>query len=73
MYNLTFPGLRFDFNNLITHSSISYITGNLERKILILLSLELREKCLYSEFFWSTLSRIWNEYGEMLRISPYSV
>ena len=50
-----------------------YFMRRLERKILILLSLELCEKCLYSEFFWSTLSRIWNEYGEMLRISPYSV
>ena len=33
----------------------------------------LREKCLYSELFWSAFSRIWNEYGEMRSISPYSV
>ena len=32
----------------------------------------LREKCPYSEFFWSVISRIWTEYGEMLCISPYS-
>ena len=32
-----------------------------------------REKCPYLEFFWSVLSRIWEEYREMLRISPYSV
>ena len=33
----------------------------------------LREKCSYSEFFRSAFSRIWTEYGEILRISPYSV
>ena len=35
--------------------------------------LPLREKCLYSECFWSVFSRIWTEYREILRISPYSV
>ena len=37
--------------------------------------LALREKCPYSEIFWSIFSRIWTEYGEgeMLRISQYSV
>ena len=33
----------------------------------------LREKCPYSELFWSTLSRIRTEYGEILRIFLYSV
>ena len=33
----------------------------------------LRENCLYSELFWSVFSRIRTEYGEILRISPYSV
>ena len=33
----------------------------------------LREKCSYSEFFWSVFSRIWFEYGEVRSISPYSV
>ena len=33
----------------------------------------LREKCLFSEFFWSVFSRIRTEYGEIIRISPYSV
>ena len=32
----------------------------------------LREKCPYSELFWSLFSRIRTEYGEILRISPYS-
>ena len=33
----------------------------------------LRKKCPYSELFWSVFSRIRTEYGEILRISPYSV
>ena len=33
----------------------------------------LREKCPYSEFFWSFFSRIPTEYGEILRICPYPV
>ena len=34
----------------------------------------LREKCPYSEFFWSVFSLIRIEYGEILRFSgPYSV
>ena len=37
------------------------------------LSMSLREKCLYSEFFWSVCSRIWTEYGEIRSITPYSV
>ena len=33
----------------------------------------LREKCPYSEFFWSVLSLVRTEYGEILNISPYLV
>ena len=33
----------------------------------------LREKCPYSELFWPAFSCIRTEYGEILRISPYSV
>ena len=33
----------------------------------------MRENCPYSEFFWSVLSRIRDEYGEIQSISPYSV
>ena len=36
-------------------------------------SLSLCEKCHYSELFWSAFFRIRTEYGEILRISPYSV
>ena len=32
----------------------------------------LRQKCLYSKFFWSAFSRIRTDYGEILRISPHS-
>ena len=37
------------------------------------LSWSLREKCPYSELFWSAFCHIRTEYGEILRISPYSV
>ena len=37
------------------------------------LELPLREKCPYSELFWSLFSRIRTEYGGILCISPYSV
>ena len=33
----------------------------------------LREKCLYSKLFWPAFSRIWTEYGKILRVSLYSV
>ena len=33
----------------------------------------LREKCPYTEFFWSVFSRIRTEYGEIRSVSPYSV
>ena len=33
----------------------------------------LRKKCPYSELFWSVFSRIRTEYGEIIRVSPYSV
>ena len=37
------------------------------------MELPLREKCPYSEFFWSIFPRIWTEYGEIGRISPHLV
>ena len=33
----------------------------------------LRKKCPYSELFWSVISRIRTDYGEIRIISPYSV
>ena len=41
--------------------------------MVVLLFITLREKCQYSELFWSTFSRIWTEYGEIRSISPYLV
>ena len=38
-----------------------------------ILSISLLEKCSYSEIFWSFISRIWTKYGQILRISLYSV
>ena len=35
--------------------------------------MSLRKMCPYLELFWSASSRIWTEYREILRISPYSV
>ena len=35
--------------------------------------LSLREKCPYSEFFWSMIYHIRTECGEILHISPYSL
>ena len=32
-------------------------------------SLTLSEKCLYSEVFWSAFSRVWTEYGDLVRES----
>ena len=46
---------------------------NLKQIIWRRIYMALREKCLYSELFWSAFSRIWTEYGEMRSISPYSV
>ena len=31
------------------------------------MQLTLREKCPYSEFFWTVFSRIWTEYGGIRR------
>ena len=38
-----------------------------------MLSLPLREKCPYSEFFWFVVSPIQTELGEIRSISPYLV
>ena len=35
--------------------------------------ISLREKCPYSELFWSVFLRIRTEYGETQSISPYLV
>ena len=40
---------------------------------MLFITWSLREKCPYSKLFWSAFSHIRTEYGEILRISPYSV
>ena len=37
-----------------------------------MIKVSLREKCPYSELFWSVFSRIRPKYGEILRIYLYS-
>ena len=39
----------------------------------IIKSVTLCKKCPYSGLFWFAFSHIQTEYGEILRISPYSV
>ena len=41
--------------------------------VLITIGYTLRERCPYSELFWSAFSRIRTEYGDILHISPHSV
>ena len=56
------------------------VTSNCEDKLYkrqkqldFISSLALREKCSYSELFWSIFSGIWTENGEIICISLYSV
>ena len=43
------------------------------RKLIWVLKVTLREKCPYSEFFWSVFSRIRTEYGEIRNPNLFSV
>ena len=40
---------------------------------IVLLLFALCEKCTKREFCWSVISRIWNEYGELLFKSSHTV
>ena len=42
-------------------------------KIYESMNISLREKCPYSELFWSVFFRIRTEYGEIFRISPLRI
>ena len=44
-------------------------TSNIKKRRLF----ALRQKCLYSELFWTVFPRIRTEYGEIFRISQYSL
>ena len=63
-------------------ASISWRSGGCIKLLLLtklyllsvfFLLLSLPEKCQIRSFFWSVFSRIRSEYGEIRRISPYSV
>ena len=51
---------------------VNYFDKKLYQKCLTM-KLSRRKKWPYSELFWSVFSHIRTEYGEILRISPYSV
>ena len=52
---------------------VSKPTYVLHKYVLHTLWVSLREKCPCLEFFLSVFSRIWTEYIEIFRISPYSI
>ena len=52
------------------HTSLILLVVFLLNVIFVHLKLK---KCPDSKLFWSAFSRIWTEYGKILRISPYSV
>ena len=59
------------FTQWLSHGALILLI--LQFKLVLFVTFTLREKCPYSELFWSVLSHIWTEYGEILRVSPYSV
>ena len=76
MYNCTFPaminGWRKEwFSGTYRATNLSFPFGFVQVRNCI--SAGLREKCPYSELFWSVFSRIRTEYGKIQHISPYSV
>ena len=64
---------QIDFPKCLKKKSLFSIQEQLGRNITMQLWCTLYEKCPNTEFFWSVFSRIWTEYGDLLRKSPYSV
>ena len=62
-----------NFDRKKLRNLFSFITAYAKKIWNLWRSFTLREKCPYSKFSWHVFSRIWNEYGEILPISPYSV
>ena len=52
---------------------ISMPIFQISKKAYLTVQQSLREKCSYSELFWSVFFPIQTEYGEIRNISPYSV
>ena len=50
-----------------------YKNSSNQNRILILKRISLREKCPYSELFWSKFSRIQTEYRKIWSTTPYAV
>ena len=65
--------IRAFFEKLCSESFKSQSPAYSHLKNLLLITCTLREKCPCPELFWSAFFRIWTEYREILRISPYSV
>ena len=65
------PGTRP--SDLASRKSLIISNEEMNDIMKIVKSFALREKCSYSELFWSVFSRIRTEYREILPISPYSV
>ena len=68
---------RICFSNNDCHRTgkkkFSVIIVTTTKKIELIESVMLSEKCQYSELFWSVFFRTRTEYGEIWSISPYSV
>ena len=62
----------FDYDDLVTVKN-GALGMRCVMKMGKTLNKTLREKCRYSGLFWSAFSRIWTDYGEILRMSPYSI
>ena len=76
MHNNLPISLERPLNCICTHGRIK-VNVFIQKMLIISITLcinpfALREKCPNTEFFWSLFSRIWTEYGELLRKLPYS-
>ena len=60
-------------NKITRILNITWVKNKIELFVKLIVGPSLREKCLYSEFFWTLFSRIRTEYGEMRLISPFPV
>ena len=59
--------------NLRVYLTIAFRISSDKTYYMVLSDVSLREKCPNAEFFWSIISCIWTEYGELLSKFPYLV
>ena len=69
-YQVVLQNIIFQTNGAYLQHIFKGVAYN-ERQLSLICTL--REKCPYSELFWSAFSRIRTEYGEIIRISWYSI